>query len=391
MIGTLVEESKSLGLWLHEKALPLWLQTGFRSGVGCFAEAISEDGHPTEEPTRARVFPRQIYCFANAGLNGWQGDWATAVFKGIEEFDRSFLTQSGYYGAVSNRNGELVDPSFDLYNQAFAILAFAYVAKSFPTHSEEMSRRARDMLRLLRQRHRHEDGGFHEAIPYRTPLRSNPHMHLFEASLACEISPGFDGEMWRTFSDELAHLCLTRFIDAETGALREFFDLSWAPLAGPKGKIIEPGHQFEWAWLLAKWGQRRDHHKGLAAAHRLFEFGETYGICSRRQVAVMSVLDDFSVADPMARLWPQAEWLKGAISLALLAEDPKERSRYIISALRACDALKAFFSVNKPGLWHDKMNETGILVDEPSPASSLYHIVCAIYELDDGIRRLTLN
>jgi mannose/cellobiose epimerase-like protein (N-acyl-D-glucosamine 2-epimerase family) len=31
-----------------------------------------------------------------------------------------------------------------------------------------------------------------------------------------------------------------------------------------------------------------------------------------------------------------------------------------------------------PGLWHDKMRADGTLVDEPSPASSLYHIVCAI-------------
>jgi mannose-6-phosphate isomerase len=40
------------------------------------------------------------------------------------------------------------------------------------------------------------------------------------------------------------------------------------------------------------------------------------------------------------------------------------------------------------GLWRDKQKADGSFVDEPAPASSFYHILCAIYELDDCLKRL---
>jgi mannose-6-phosphate isomerase len=34
-----------------------------------------------------------------------------------------------------------------------------------------------------------------------------------------------------------------------------------------------------------------------------------------------------------------------------------------------------------PGLWYDRIDADGKLVDEPAPASSFYHLVAAIAEL----------
>ena len=76
-------------------------------------------------------------------------------------------------------------------------------------------------------------------------------------------------------------------------------------------------------------------------ARRLFEIGEQYGIAQPRDVAVMTLLDDFSVADPIARLWPQTEWLKAAIRFAALTQG-EERERYLRSAVRAATALTRF-------------------------------------------------
>ena len=180
---------------------------------------------------------------------------------------------------------------------------------------------------------------------------------------------------------------MEHFIDRETGALREFFDHDWAPMPGDKGRIVEPGHQFEWAWLLLRWAERRGNADALVKARRLFEIGEQYGIAQPRDVAVMTLFDDFSVADPIARLWPQAEWLKSAIRFAALTQG-EERERYLRSAVRAATALQRFLDTPVKGLWRDKQQADGSFIDEPAPASSFYHILCAIYELDDCLKRL---
>ncbi len=43
--------------------------------------------------------------------------------------------------------------------------------------------------------------------------------------------------------------------------------------------------------------------------------------------------------------------------------------------------LDAFLDTPTRGLWRDWMGPDGALVDEPAPASSLYHIAGAIAEL----------
>ncbi len=88
-------------------------------------------------------------------------------------------------------------------------------------------------------------------------------------------------------------------------------------------------------------GERRSNEKALTHAKRLFDIGEAYGICGDRKVAVMALLDDFSVHDDLARLWPQTEWLKSAIRLAVLSKG-EERVRYLSSASNAADALNRF-------------------------------------------------
>jgi mannose-6-phosphate isomerase len=51
----------------------------------------------------------------------------------------------------------------------------------------------------------------------------------------------------------------------------------------------------------------------------------------------------------------------------------------------AARALRRYFETSLNGLWYDKMTFDGRLVDEPAPASSLYHIVCAIAEADRAL------
>ncbi len=382
----IISQSRVLSDWLADKALPLWRDKGVDHSGG-FVETIDMAGEPTRANRRARVQPRQVYCFAEAGRRGWSGDWRDAAEGGLAYFDRIFKQPSGFYGALADTDGNLLDPSFDLYNQAFALLAFAYLGEVVPARKAEMIERSNDLRSRIEAHVKHPVAGFEEDNPSRLPLCSNPHMHLFEACLASETVEGFDRVGWANLADEIAHLAMDYFIDAESGVLREFFDHDWAPMAGEKGRIVEPGHLFEWAWLLLRWAERRGSAEAIVKARRLFDIGEAHGICANRNVAIMTLLDDLSVADPIARLWPQTEWLKAAVRFAALTNGA-ERERYLASAARAAAALQTFLATPVAGLWRDKQKADGTFVEEPAPASSFYHILCAIYETEDCLARI---
>lgn len=50
-------------------------------------------------------------------------------------------------------------------------------------------------------------------------------------------------------------------------------------------------------------------------------------------------------------------------------------------ALAAANGLWRYLQTPAAGVWYDKLRPDGSFVDEPAPASSFYHIMCAIAEL----------
>lgn len=379
-VETVKKLSSDLTGWLVKDALPVWSVKGIDADRDACYETIDPvtlEG--TDTPCRARVVPRQIYSFLEGVKLGWTGPAEEIATNLHDWYVETYLLKEGYFAAAADRNNVVTDPAFDLYNQAFSLFGFAQVAASIETRKDSATELATNLLNLLLDKYRHPETGFREDNPDRLPLRSNPHMHLFEACLAWEgVS---NNPAWRNLADEIAELALTRFIDPVSGGLREFFAMDWSPSPDDAGRTMEPGHQFEWAWLLARWGQTRGDAGALIAARRLYDIGWTYGIDESRGVAFMALNDDFTVRDPLARLWAQTEWIKAAVALARLSTGP-ERDAYLADIPDAVRALQTYFDDAPAGLWHDKMTSDGAFVQEPSPASSLYHIVCAISELD---------
>jgi mannose/cellobiose epimerase-like protein (N-acyl-D-glucosamine 2-epimerase family) len=209
-------------------------------------------------------------------------------------------------------------------------------------------------------------------VPTSLPLESNPHMHLFEATLAgAEVCS--ECNLWKPLADEIAEFALAHFFDGN-GVLHEFFDTDWKFAPDVAGRIVEPGHQFEWAWLLLRWAGDK-HPKARAAALRMIEVTEAN--CVKDGLALQQVLDDFSPHDPSARLWPQTERLKaGALAARLTGE-----TKYYSMAASSADALKRYLATPIPGLWYDRIDAAGKIVDEPAPASTFYHLVVAVAEI----------
>ncbi len=351
-------------MWLGTAALPLWATIGTDPASGGFREALTWDGQVVDPHRRTRVQARQAFVFASAAADGLAGPWDSVARTGHAALVAQAQRPDGLFASIVDLNGALIDATPRLYEHAFVLLALAALHRLEPEagHGE-----AAAALRARLQAFRHPAGGFREAGA--EPFQANAAMHLFEAALEWEAAGGDTG--WSDLADDLAGLALTRFIDPATGALSEFFDAAWSRRTGEAG-LLEPGHQFEWAWLLARWSRLRKDPRGEAAARRLFDVGRR-GLDHERGVIVNALWDDFSVRDAGARLWPQTEHLKAALILG----DPD-------AALQAANGLWAYLDTPARGVWRERMRPDGGFVPEPSPATSLYHLYLAIRELGAG-------
>lgn len=340
--------------WLREAALPLWAEAGVDPEDGGFREALTWTGAPHDPRRRSRVQARQAFVYATAAAEGIPGPWLAAAQRGFDRFLDQMRREDGLFVAILGRDGVRDDRTAYLYEHAFILLAMAALGRI------DLAREVRGRLEVFR----HDAGGFREAGEW--PFQANASMHLFEAALAWEAVD--DDAGWAAMADELGRLALTRLIDPAAGALSEFFDRDWRRLPGEQG-LIEPGHQFEWAWLLDRWGAARSRADARTAAMRLFTVGRR-GFDPRRNVVVDALTEDLAVRDGAARLWPQTEHLKAALTLGDEA-----------AALQAANGLAAYLDTPARGVWRERMRADGSFVEEPSPATSFYHLFLAIREL----------
>jgi mannose-6-phosphate isomerase len=363
--------------WAAEVAYPLWWSKGADHEKGGFHEKLAMDGTPVVLPKRARVQPRQIYAFSQSQKLGWAGDMKAAVRHGVDFYLGHYFKPDGLVRALVAPDGKSLDETTAFYDQSFALFGLHSAQEALGVSYREP---ARKLLAQWTATHRHPVIGFEEAAPRIEPLCSNPHMHLFEACLAW-LGSDPDGP-WRKQADEIADLALGYFIDSRSGALREFFDSNWQPVSGERGRIVEPGHQFEWAWLLMRWGKLAGEEKAIKAALRLIEIAETFGT-DDRGVAFNSLLDDLTPHDRKARLWPQTERLKAHC----LAAEITGKQAHWDKAVEAASGLEKYFATPIPGLWRDILLPDGTFIEEPAPASSFYHIICAIAEYDRAVKQ----
>lgn len=372
--------SDQLGRWLKLNALPLWATLGVDAD-GAFAEALDVDGEQVGDFRRARVQARQAWVYSLASSWGWGDGYAALVERGLARFEVTNRREDGLYRTRVGRAGDVLDDTASLYDQAFVLLATA-TAMEAGVDGKRFSGTAAAVQASLGQLSLPQGGWRELAGP---AYQANAHMHLLEAALAWEaLEP--DGP-WTSMADAIVALARAHFIDPRGGFLREFFGADWRPAEGEAGRLVEPGHQFEWAWLLTRWGRMRGDPWAHEAARRLFAAGER-GLETARGVAIDELDETLRPRSSRARLWPQTEWLKAALILAEAAEG-EERRRLIDSAGSAFRGLWLYLAPN--GLWRDKLGADGAFEMEPAPASSLYHIVAAYRQLRETTRGLGRN
>jgi mannose-6-phosphate isomerase len=365
---SLIATRDRLDAWLVGDALPIWWRAGADREMGGYHDLVDLAGAPLTGAKRARVQARQAYCYARAAEFGWGGPWREAMRHGLDFLEARHRRADGLYRTLVTSAGEPAIDEPDLYDQAFVLLVLAAAAQ---VGDGQAAGAAEALLARLPA---HPLGGFRGLAD--ATLQANPNMHLFEAALAWMEAGG--GARWSAVAEGQARLALDRLIDPTTGALSESFAEDWRAPARPADRRVEPGHQFEWAWLLMRWSALAGEPGALAAALRLIEVGDAAGVDAARGVAINLLDGDLRPLERDARLWPQTERLKAA----LLAGAMTGEAEYWTMAERAAAALAPYLEVFVAGLWRDCLTAGGEFVDEPARASSFYHLLVAVAELD---------
>lgn len=370
--------NRTLLEWLVHRALPYWADHGVDRQNGGFYELLNRSGAPIAAMKRARLTARQIYCFSEGGRLGWKGPYKEIIQHGLNFLTRHLLRSDGSIVMATSEDGKFTDDRYDPYDYAFVLFSLAAAAHTLDCR-EELENLARRIAGKLISTWAHPEFGFEEAAPRTLPLKSNPQMHLLEAFLAWAESSPKDDNFWLDAAKGIAALALQRLVSKDNNAICEWYDGNWCPVSDDFGLQIEPGHQFEWAWLLSRWSLLSGDEAAFIAAKKLAEIGERHGIDPDREVAINAINEKFAVRDPNAKLWPQTERAKAwhILSQHPLNDRASRTNAELLTeaALRGCQ--KYIINGHAP-IWNEVMRPDGTFIDEPVRASSFYHIVCAI-------------
>ncbi len=357
--------------WLFNCALPLWRANGVEPGKG-FTEALDFDGRPEHLGyKRIRVQARQIYVFSHSCLLGNDEDAAVAE-NGWRFICRHGKLDEGGWVRRLDELGEVLDPTLDLYDQATVLFALAWWARVAEKHRAMQA--ANRTLDAVERRLGAPCGFGWVSDAGESPSHlQNPHMHLLEALLA--LHETFGGCRFLKLAESVLTLFLDHLYDAETGTLAEYFDASWRPASGEIGRTVEPGHHYEWVWLLHR--ASKELSVDACIANNLFDFARSAGSDNRDELIVDEVLNDGTIKSPTHRLWPHAEAVKAHV--AMYEWNGSLDATHLCATID--NIFEHFLTVPVSGTWFDRIDANNRPISAFVPASSMYHLMFAFSEL----------
>lgn len=359
--------------WAVQSALPLWAGAGFDASGSLFRERLDFSGAPVSAPRRLTTQARQIYVLAHAALLGWCSEGRAQALAAAHAMIARYEAPDGKPGWVFSigDDGRPADARRELYAHAFALFGLAWAWRLDPA-AQFIAARDRT-LSLLDEGFAGPGGGYLSYLGDDGAERlQNPHMHLLEAMLAWHEATGETAFLERART--IGTLFMQKFFQPATSALPEYFGPGWTRLDGERGRLVEPGHHFEWAWLL----HRLQAASGLetrTVAAPLYDHACRYGHDADGLI-VDCLREDGSVVTASRRTWPHTEAIK-AHAAAFEQGDTGAEAR----AAAVWDAMFArFLRGVVAGGWRDHLDPAGAPLHAHMPATTLYHVFCAIAE-----------
>ena len=325
---------------------------------------------------RLMVQCRQLYVLSHAAVLG-ERSGGDAAEQGYAFLRRAYRdTVNGGWHFRVTPDGTPLDRGKDLYGHAFLLFGLAWLHRAFAAPDALVL--AEQTYGTLRDRLAAPGGGFWDAAderwaPDMAVRRQNPHMHLLEALLALHEASGADH--WLSEADRLVALFLERLYHPATGTLGEYFAADWSPDPS-HGHIVEPGHHYEWVWLLLRYRAQGGSLDTASAADHLFSTAERHGFHPEHGGLHDQIGRDGAPLLTSRRIWPVTEAIKAQVArreagLPTGAEQPE----------RLIAHLFEHFLDRQPGGWIETLSSRGVPQQTRLPGSTPYHLFLAAAEV----------
>lgn len=346
-----------------ERIVPLWQGPGWNAELALPFEALDAQHQPLPvQRYRAMAVARQLYLFSSRIEQPGAAERAAALFRSLQRHFHD-AEHGGWFYSV-DAAGQPLDRRKDLYTHAFIVFACAhYLGKVRESLVESTLNAA---LEIVAERFARDDGLYEASLAEdwsdlgSGPLQ-NPQMHLAEAFLQT-LQVRDDAAVQQALL-QLCEALQTHFIEPEQGLMLE-------KPRGAVGNWFEPGHQFEWFFLLDTSPLLRDSPLHVSIS-RAFGYAEQYGV---KDSAVLAMLDvEGKVIDPTQRIWAKAEYLR---ALALRAGSDGKVLEQLV-------ALEEQFL--HAGGWNECLDASGTVSRHDMPSTTPYHLATCL----EGLQRLS--
>jgi mannose-6-phosphate isomerase len=350
----------------HDVIVPMWQGPGWNAELALPYESLDAEHAPLPpQRYRAMACARQLYVFASLiGEVPQAEERAGALFRSLQRHFHD-AEHGGWFYSIDPQ-GAPRDTGKDLYTHAFILFACAhYWDKVREPQVESVLNAA---LEVMARRFAIGDGLYEASLERDWSARQsgplqNPLMHLAEAFLAT-LSVRDDVNVRQA----LLALC--------DGMLKHFVDPQQRVMMEKPVKAVdnwfEPGHQFEWYYLLAsspllRGGQL---HTALQSS---FSHTEQQGVNpqSGAVCAMLSLKSPGTPRDASQRIWAQAEYLR-ALTL-------RPASQALL--LPQLQALAQHFL--HPHGWYECLDADGIVSRQDMPSTTPYHLMTCYRGLAD--------
>ena len=380
----MLSQVEHLARQLHRRWVPKWLESFSDHENGGFHERLNHQFKPLEMPRRRLLTQcRQLsiyahnYVCAPAFMRAVSPEYLISQFNYIH--DNYFMPETGGWRFAIAMNGQGEEEVvYDLYAHAFVLFMCVWVHKA--TGSDQAHQTAKDVVAFIQAHFKDDVCGYKEQLDQNLKSieqtrRQNPHMHLFESCLFAHENWPNDPE----FSDmahELKSLFTDYLWDVDAGAIAEFYSHDMQ-LHAEEGDFYEPGHHFEWVWLLNCYQNNfgEDHQiEGLKL--KLLEFGNKFGRDTEFGGIYNAVNRQGEVVDEDKRIWPLTEALKAN---TIMLSDKRDRDT-IKDLLRDVTHMLSSGYLHERGFWTEILNRDLSSKTDYMPGTTPYHLYFGIME-----------
>ena len=361
-----------------DRTMALW-QAEADTPSGIFNPYLDREWRHTADGPRTLVSQcRLIFNFAKTFERTGDPAFADLAHRGIAALERYFRDPAGrgWIWAV-NGDGAVADDVHNAYGHAFVMLALGTAATVF------QDERYRDLTLVtwafMKERFQDEHGGLIWNIApdgtIRDPHRSqNPMMHTFESLLVlAPLDPG------GAVRDDLQHIA--GFLQARLlapGALPEWYEPDWQPVASGEHAVIDVGHAFEWAWLYSEAAALFGDDAWLNPARDCLAYAMTHGYDADGGI-ISPVKYDGQPPAPRKFWWEQCEAIR-AISRHVTRHGATDLAGPLTLTL---NFVQAHFVDHEFGGWY--LNPPGMggepSFDKGNPFKLDYHVLNMCHEL----------